>query len=88
MTGLFKPKQDEAFYYRIKTPSVHLESALYTTFIEPWFPRQDRTHGRGALPFSPRETAIRDNPTYKTWDARAYLNDERTEWVFYQVCLA
>ena len=85
MPPLFVPKHDELHYYKIKTPAVDLESSFYTTFIQPWNPPKDRTHGRFDLPFSPCETAIRDNPAYNAWDGRAFLNDEKTEWVFYQV---
>ena len=85
MPPLFKPENGSEWYYKVKTPSVHTESSLYTTFIQPWFPPADRTHGRYLLPFSPHETAIRDNPSVNTWDGRAFLNDEKTEWVFYQV---
>lgn len=85
MTGLFKPRQGEEWYYKLKTPSVHHEWALSSTFIQPWFPPSDPTHGRGDLPFSPRETAIRGSPAYIAWDGKAYLDDNNSEWIFYQV---
>jgi hypothetical protein len=81
----FLPSEADKSYYSLKTPSVHLESILHTLFVDPWSSPADPTYGRGSIPFSPKEMALRTNPAYKFWDARVYLDEQKTRWIYYQV---
>lgn len=87
MTDTFVPKPEEAWYYKIPKPHLR-ESVLHTCFVQPWSPPDDRSHGRLYLPFSPREQRLRDNKSYEIWDRRVFLNDDKSEWLFYQVSVS
>lgn len=80
----FTPRQEDQWYYKIPCPEAQ-RNPLYTTIIEPFFPPKDLSRGRFDLPFNPRETALRSDPKYQILDRRVYLNEQKTEWVFYQV---
>lgn len=85
-TGTFIPPEHEAWYYKHKTPSVHHESAFTTTFVHPWFPPEDPTHGRHDLPYSPREDEIRNNTKdYHCWGGKIHMRGSQRDWIVYQV---
>lgn len=86
MHAKFIPEPQDQWYYDILSPHLK-DSPFYTTFIEPFNPPIDRSHGRYLLPFSPRENEIRNDTKYTVWDKRVFLNEEKTDWIFYQVRL-
>jgi hypothetical protein len=81
----FTPVTDaDARYYDIQTPAFRRWSS-FRTLLGMIKSNHDPTFGRDKLPFSPAEQALRDDPAYQIDDARVYLNEGKTEWVYYQV---
>lgn len=79
---VWTPPPGQEDYYNTPAP----QDAFYTVHqvILPWLPAKDPTYGRGALPRSPAELAIRDN--YPHWDGKVLTGAKKgDEWVAFQV---
>lgn len=96
------PASEEWYYSKTKRP-VDTFSTLKTVFLHPFLEHirirstpEDPSYGRYALPFSPLEQSIRNDPKYTCWDERIFLKNrgdgvsepvetKTSEWIWYQV---
>lgn len=79
---VWTPPPGQEDYYNTPAP----QDSFYTAHqvILPWLPAKDPTYGRGELPRSPAELAIRDH--YPHWDGKVLTEAKKgDEWVAFQV---